>query len=111
MRAPLRLTLTIVAFVILLLATHLVLANGFTLEQVLDSPFPSDLIASKSGDRLAWVFDDLGKRNIWVAEAPSFKGRQLTHYDKDDGQEVTEPIFSVDGNWIAYVRGVSPYMA
>jgi dipeptidyl aminopeptidase/acylaminoacyl peptidase len=110
MRAPLRLTLAIVPFVILLLATHLVLANGFTLEQVLDSPFPSDLIASKSGDRLAWVFDYLGKRNIWVAEAPSFKGRQLTHYDKDDGQEVTEPVFSVDGNWIAYVHGGPPNM-
>jgi dipeptidyl aminopeptidase/acylaminoacyl peptidase len=110
MRAPLRLTLAIVPFVFLLLASHLVLANGFTLEQVLSSPFPSDLIASKSGDRLAWVFDYLGERSIWVAEAPSFKGRQLTHYDKDDGQEVTEPVFSVDGNWIAYVHGGPPNM-
>jgi len=82
--------------------------NGFTLEQVLSSPFPSDLIASKSGDRIAWVFDYLGKRNIWVAEAPAFKGRQLTNYDRDDGQEITETVFSPDGNWIAYVHGGPP---
>jgi dipeptidyl aminopeptidase/acylaminoacyl peptidase len=43
-----------------------------------------------------------------VAEAPAFKGRQVTHYDKDDGQEITEPVFSPDGNWIAYVRGGPP---
>jgi len=82
--------------------------NGFTLEQVLSSPFPSDFIASKSGDRIAWVFDYLGKRNIWVAEAPAFKGRQLTNYDRDDGQEITETVFSPDGNWIAYVHGGPP---
>jgi dipeptidyl aminopeptidase/acylaminoacyl peptidase len=92
----------------LLLATSLALGNGFTLEQVLSSPFPSDLIASKNGDKLAWVFDARGKRNIWVAEAPAFKGRQLTRYDKDDGQEITEPEFSPDGNWIAFVYGGPP---
>jgi len=86
----------------------LVSGNGFTLEQVMSSPFPSDLIASKSGDKLAWVFDAQGKRNIWVAEAPGFKGRQLTRYDKDDGQEISELEFSPDGNWIAYVRGGPP---
>ena len=86
-------------------ATSLALGNGFTLEQVLSSPFPSDLIASPLGDKVAWVFDAEGKRNIWVAEAPAFKGRQLTRYDKDDGQEITEVEFSPDGNWIAFVYG------
>src|SRR5262245_17983387 len=83
----------------------LAFANGFTLEQVLSSPFPSDLIATKAGDKVAWLFDIQGKRNIWIAEAPQFKGRQLTRYDKDDGQELTEPVFSPDGNYIDYVRG------
>src|SRR5215510_8130017 len=84
-------------------------ANGeFTLEQVLSSPFPTDLSASKKGDKLAWVFYEQGKRNIWVAEAPLFKGRKLTSYDEDDGQEITEPVFSPDGNWIAFVRGGPP---
>ncbi|MEW6125889.1 MAG: alpha/beta fold hydrolase [Acidobacteriota bacterium] len=83
-------------------------ANGFTLEQVMSSPFPSDLIASPDGNKIAWVFDAEGKRNIWIAEAPAFKGRQLTRYTEDDGQEITEPVFSPDGNTIAYVRGGDP---
>jgi dipeptidyl aminopeptidase/acylaminoacyl peptidase len=93
---------------VILLAARAVPAQSFSLEQVLSSPFPSDLIASKSGDKLAWVFDHQGKRNVWIAEAPAFKGRQLTRYDKDDGKEITEPVFSPDGNWIAYVRGGPP---
>ncbi|HEY7547695.1 MAG TPA: DPP IV N-terminal domain-containing protein, partial [Blastocatellia bacterium] len=83
-------------------------ADGFTLEQVMSSPFPSELIASPAGDRIAWVFDAEGKRNIWVAEAPTFKGRQLTRYTKDDGQEITSIVFSPDGASIAYVRGGEP---
>ena len=93
---------------LMLLMPPLVSGNGFTLEQVMISPFPSDLIASPQGDKVAWIFDAQGKRNIWVAEGPAFKGRQLTRYDKDDGQEITEPAFSPDGNWIAFVYGGPP---
>jgi len=100
-----RLCFTTLPLVFVIAAARIVFADGFTLEQVLSSPFPSDLIASKSGDKIAWVFDSEGKRNIWIAEAPAFKGRQLTRYDKDDGQEITEPVFSPDGNWLAYVHG------
>jgi dipeptidyl aminopeptidase/acylaminoacyl peptidase len=79
--------------------------NGFSIEQVLASPFPSDLIASPKGDKVAWIFDAQGRRNIWVAEAPAFRGRQLTRYQKDDGQELSSPVFSPDGSLIAYVHG------
>jgi dipeptidyl aminopeptidase/acylaminoacyl peptidase len=102
------LRLVLLSLSLVLLATALALGNGFTLEQLMSSPFPSDLIASRQGEKIAWVFDAEGKRNIWVAEAPAFKGRQLTRYDKDDGQEITEPEFSPDGNWIAFVRGGPP---
>jgi dipeptidyl aminopeptidase/acylaminoacyl peptidase len=108
MKALRRFALALFPLALLLILPPFASGNGFTLEQVLSSPFPSDLIASKSGDKLAWVFDAQGKRNIWVAEAPAFKGRQLTRYDKDDGQEITEPEFSPDGNWIAYVHGGPP---
>jgi dipeptidyl aminopeptidase/acylaminoacyl peptidase len=96
------------SLLVVVFASSLARGNGFTLEQVLSSPFPSDLIASPLGDKVAWVFDAEGKRNIWVAEAPAFKGRQLTRYDKDDGQEITQPEFSPDGNWIAFVYGGPP---
>jgi len=77
----------------------------FTLEQVLSAPFPSDLTAAKVGNRVAWTFDQQGKRNIWVAEGPGFTARQLTKYNEDDGQELSELRFSSDGNSIVYVRG------
>ena len=103
-----RLSIVLLPLALMLILPPLVSGNGFSLEQALSSPFPSDLIASTSGDKLAWVFDHFGKRNIWIAETPSFKGRQLTRYDKDDGQEITEPVFSPDGAWIAYVHGGPP---
>jgi dipeptidyl aminopeptidase/acylaminoacyl peptidase len=108
MLARQKVAIAIIALCLLVSATQLVQANGFTLEQVLSSPFPSDLIASKQGDKIAWIFDTQGKRNIWIAEAPEFAGRQLTRYDADDGQEISAPVFSPDGNWIAYVRGGEP---
>lgn len=79
--------------------------NGFTLQQVLSSPFPSDLVAAPTGERIAWVFDAEGKRNVWVAEGPEFKARQLTQYNNDDGQEITQLSFTRDGKWLVYVRG------
>src|SRR5712691_6661978 len=80
-------------------------AQSFTLEQVMSSPFPSELTVSKRGDKVAWAFDAEGKRNVWIAEAPTFAARQLTHYEKDDGQELTDLTFSPNANVIAYVRG------
>lgn len=80
-------------------------AQNFTLEQVMSSPFPSDLVVSKRGDKLAWAFDAEGKRNIWIAEAPAFTARQVTRSTDDDGQELTDLVFSPNGAAIAYVRG------
>jgi len=80
-------------------------AQSFSLEQVMSSPFPSDLITSRRGDKIAWAFDAEGKRNIWIAEAPAYAARQLTHYDKDDGGELTDLAFAPAGNLIAYARG------
>ena len=80
-------------------------AQNFTLEQVMSSPFPSELTISKRGDKIAWAFGAEGKRNIWIAETPTFAARQLTHYNNDDGQELTDLLFSPNGNTVAYVRG------
>ena len=80
-------------------------AQSFTLEQVMSSPFPSELIVSKRGDKIAWAFDAEGKRNIWIAEAPAFAARQLTSYNSDDGQELSDLAFAPNGGAIVYVRG------
>ena len=93
------------AIALLVTVTSRIDAQSFTLEQVMSSPFPSELTVSKRGDKVAWAFDAEGKRNIWIAEAPAFAARQLTHYDHDDGQELSDLTFSPNGNAIAYVRG------
>lgn len=78
--------------------------DKFSLEQVMSAPFPSDLTASKSGARIAWVLSARGARNIWVAEAPAYKGRQLTSYTEDDGMELGELVWTPDGSSILYTR-------
>src|SRR2546425_7083426 len=80
-------------------------AQTFSLEQVMSSPFPSELTVSKRGDKLAWAFDAEGKRNIWIAEGPALAARPLTHYDTDDGQELSDVVFAPGGSALAYVRG------
>jgi len=86
-------------------SVHLVAGQSISLEQVMRSPFPWGLTISNRGHKIAGAFDAEGKRNIWIAEAPTFAARQLTHYDNDDGQELTDLVFVANGNAIAYVRG------
>lgn len=77
----------------------------FTVEQVRSYPFPTELTAAATGARIAWVFNEQGRRNIYVAEGPTFAARQLTHYDRDDGQELSSVQVSANGRWVVYVRG------
>jgi dipeptidyl aminopeptidase/acylaminoacyl peptidase len=79
--------------------------TGFTLEQVLSYPFPLDLTSSEHGDRIAWVIDQNGVRNVWVAKAPDFQPHQVTRFTQDDGQEITQFTFSPSGDALVFVRG------
>jgi dipeptidyl aminopeptidase/acylaminoacyl peptidase len=83
-------------------------AAPFTLDQVLASPFPSNLVASPAGDAVAWTFTARGARSIWVASAPAFTGRAIVTYPDDDGQEVSELTWSPDGRQLLFVRGGGP---
>jgi Tol biopolymer transport system component len=78
---------------------------GFTVAQIKSLPFPNELTAAATGQRLAWAFNEGGLRNIWAAEGPAFSARRLTSYGKDDGQELTSVQISGDGKWVVYVRG------
>jgi dipeptidyl aminopeptidase/acylaminoacyl peptidase len=89
-------------------ATAQVLAQKFTLQQVMSAPFNSDLIAAPVGGGFAWLSNVEGRRNIWVA-VPSLSGgytvRQVTPYSEDDGQEITGLQWSPDAKSIVYTRG------
>src|SRR5258708_1231481 len=79
--------------------------HGFTLEQVMSSPFPSDLTVARQASRIAWVFDNKGERNVWAAGAPNFEARQVTHYQGDDGQQIVSVRLTPDGRTVVFVRG------
>ncbi|HEY4257947.1 MAG TPA: prolyl oligopeptidase family serine peptidase [Candidatus Udaeobacter sp.] len=81
------------------------LAEGFTIEQVLGAPFPYGLTSAAHAPRVAWVFDNKGERNIWVADTPDFVPRQVTHYKGDDGQPIASVRLTPDGKTVVYARG------
>ncbi|MGE5277817.1 MAG: prolyl oligopeptidase family serine peptidase [Acidobacteriota bacterium] len=82
--------------------------TAFTLEQVMSAPFPTELTAATTGGAVAWVFNARGVRNVWVAEPPDYRGRAVTSYAQDDGQELSDLQFSGDGRTLVYVRGSEP---
>src|SRR5436305_5648629 len=81
-------------------------ASGtFTMEQVISYPFVPELDAAEKGDAIAFVRVLKGARNVWVADGPAFRPRQVTQYSADDGQEITQLTFSPDGKHLLFVRG------
>src|SRR5947207_14364894 len=74
----------------------------------MSAPFPSDLVAAPVGGSVAWVQIAKGARNIWIASPPDYKGRQLTSYNEDDGEELGELGWSADARAIIYTRGCDP---
>ena len=71
----------------------------------MSSPFPTDLTAATAANRIGWVFDLRGERNVWVADAPAFAARQVTHYQGDDGQQILSLRLTPDGKTAVYARG------
>src|SRR5262249_42947440 len=64
-----------------------------------------DLVAAERRPRVAWVFDAKGVHNIWIADAPDFKARQLTHYSSDDGLPIVSLRITANGRTVVYAQG------
>ena len=80
-------------------------SQSFTLEQVMSSPFPTQLTAASHANVVAWVFNNRGSDNVWLASAPDYIGRQVTHYSGDDGQRIASLKLTPDGRTLVYARG------
>jgi dipeptidyl aminopeptidase/acylaminoacyl peptidase len=82
---------------------------AFTLERILSAPFPSDLIASADGNHFAWVSNDAGRRNVWLAThraaGAGYESQPLTAYTEDDGQDMADLAFVPRHEGVLFVRG------
>ena len=79
--------------------------RSFSTEEIMSYPFPTQLAASSNTDSVVWAFNEKGHRNLFVAEAPDYQVHQLTSYNADEGQELTNVKISSDGNWVIFIRG------
>ena len=98
----------IIIFLLLFKAHFALIANNYTIQDIMSAPFPTGLTVSPSGKRVAWVFSENGVRNIWIAEAPRFKGKAITNNNQDIGQDLSSLIFLPKEDKLIFVRGSSP---
>jgi len=78
------------------------------LQDILRLPFASELVAAPTPARVAWVFNEGGSRNVWLACAgagPSEVARRLTRYGDDDGMELGHLRWTHAGDGVVYARG------
>jgi dipeptidyl aminopeptidase/acylaminoacyl peptidase len=92
-------------FIILLIVAN----NSFaqtTIENLLSPAFPTGLTASADGKTIAWVFNNKGSRNVFIADGNNFSTyKQLTSFTGDDGMEVNNLALTSNGNQLVFVRG------
>jgi dipeptidyl aminopeptidase/acylaminoacyl peptidase len=111
----LRLTLPLIIGLAAVAASSAQQPSTVTIDALMATPFPTDLVAAPSGGRIAWVSSNSGVHNILVAEPTPGSGplagrtdhkwRALTSYTGDDGLWITDLNWTSDGKSIVYVRG------
>ncbi|HEX4266543.1 MAG TPA: prolyl oligopeptidase family serine peptidase [Steroidobacteraceae bacterium] len=83
-------------------------APPLSIAQIASAPFPYDLTASPIDGAVAWVYNERGARNVWVAQPGSHGGysaRRLTPYSVDDGNVISNLAWNGDGKTLFYTRG------
>ncbi len=81
---------------------------GPSIDQFLAPGYPTEVVAAKKADRIAWTAYERGMRNVYTAAAPDFKPVRLTSVVKDDGVELSDIDISDDGGTVVFVRGTQP---
>jgi dipeptidyl-peptidase 4 len=83
-------------------------AQSFSLEDVLESGFAYELVSATRADRIAWLENERGMRNVYTAAAPDFVPVRLTAFLEDDGTDLTGLQISEDGSVVMFIRGHAP---
>src|SRR5436190_22999098 len=74
-----------------------------TIEQFLAPGTPTEIVAAKKAERIAWTAYEHGLRNVYTAVAPAFAPVRLTTVTKDDGVELSDIGISDDGAVVTFV--------
>jgi dipeptidyl aminopeptidase/acylaminoacyl peptidase len=80
-------------------------ANAFSIDQVMSAPFASSMLAAPTGAKVGWLLNEQGRRNVWVALGPEWKGHKVTSFNQDDGQEIDEVVWAHDGSYLLFTHG------
>jgi hypothetical protein len=62
-------------------------------------------VTARKADRIAWIANDKGMRNVFSAAAPDFRAVRVSSYMKDDGVDTTQLSISDDGTTVIFTRG------
>ncbi len=89
----------------ILLAAACFAQSPFTIDNALSAPFATSPLSAPTGSKVAWLLNERGQRNIWVASAPDWSGRKITAFGKDDGQEIADVAWSPDAAYLLFARG------
>ncbi len=79
-----------------------------SIERFLSYSFNYELVSARKTDRIAWLSNERGMRNVYTAEGPGFKPVRLTSFLADDGTDLTDLRISDDGEVLVFVRGHDP---
>ncbi len=107
MNLSIRRRTALVLFLIISAFNTVLSQSLYSIEDILSAPFASDLVAAPTGNQVAWVINQEGSRNVWLAKGPQFESVKLTEFVGDDGQDIGDLSFSRDGNTLFFVRGGS----
>lgn len=83
-------------------------ALGLDISSLLEVPHPSQVVSAEHAERIAWIANDRGVRNVWTAVAPKFVPQRVTHWTEDNGQDLGGLRMSLDGSTLVWVRGGPP---
>jgi dipeptidyl aminopeptidase/acylaminoacyl peptidase len=83
-------------------------ARPLSIAQIASAPFPYDLTPSPTDGTVAWVYNERGARNVWIAQPGphgAYSARRLTPYTADDGEVISNLVWNGDGKTLFYTRG------
>lgn len=74
------------------------------LSELMAAPLASMPVVGGSGDRIAWIVSQAGRRTVYVAEAPRWRERAAAEFE-DDGLELADLTWTSDAQGLLFTRG------